>query len=232
MLCLHPTSPLGKDIIAGQGDDPGRSYAVELADRGYVVLAPDYPSFGDYEVVFGGEQDRFVSGTMRAIWDNHRAVDLLESLPEVDPNRIGCIGHSLGGHNSLFTAAFDQRLRAVVTSCGFTAFADYYGGNLKGWTSDRYMPRIRDKFASRPERMPFDFPEVLAMISPRPLFVSAPRGDSNFEVRGVEKCIEAARPVYELYGQPDALQVRYPDAAHSFPDAIRAEVYAWLDRVL
>ena len=47
---------------------------------------------------------------MKAIWNNVRAIDLLESLPEVDPDAIGCVGHSLGGHNGLFTAAFDTRI--------------------------------------------------------------------------------------------------------------------------
>ena len=48
----------------------------------------------------------------------------------VDPERIGVIGHSLGGHNSLFVATFDERLKAVVTSSGFNSFAKYYGGDL------------------------------------------------------------------------------------------------------
>ena len=72
---------------------------------------------------------------MKAIWNNMRAIDLLQTLPEVDGQRIGCIGHSLGGHNAMFTAAFDTRIQALVSSCGFTSFAKYYGGNLKGWTS-------------------------------------------------------------------------------------------------
>jgi predicted dienelactone hydrolase len=47
---------------------------------------------------------------------------VLQSLPEVDPRRIGSIGHSLGGHNTLFVAAFDRRIKAMVTSCGFNSF--------------------------------------------------------------------------------------------------------------
>src|SRR5438477_54461 len=80
---------------------------------------------------------------VKAICDNMRAVDLLvDSMLEVDPQRIGCIGHSLGGHNAIFTAFFDDRIKVVVSNCGFTSFPKYYGGKLKGWTSDRYMPRI------------------------------------------------------------------------------------------
>ena len=75
---------------------------------------------------FATDGAAYESGTMKGIWNHIRAVDLLESLPEVDPDRIGVIGHSLGGHNALFVAAFDQRIRAVVSSCGFNAFEDYY----------------------------------------------------------------------------------------------------------
>ncbi len=102
----------------------------------------------------------------------------------MDPERIGTIGHSLGGHNALFLAAFDRRVRATVTSCGWTPFADYYGGNLKGWTSDRYMPRIRDDFALDPSRVPFDFPGIFAVIAPRAVMSVSPEKDHNFEIRG------------------------------------------------
>ena len=149
---------------------------------------------------------------------------------EVDPDRIVCIGHSLGGHNALFTAAMDQRVAAVVTSCGFTAFHSYYGGDLKGWTSDRYMPRIRDWCENDPDRTPFDFHEVLGAIAPRPIFVNAPLHDSNFEVSGVRQVEAELGPLYQLLGAPrERLVFRYPDAAHDFPTATRQQAYAWLD---
>ena len=229
MLCLHPTSPLGKSQICGLGGKPSRFYAHELAQRGFVCLAPDYPSFGEYAYDFRAADDSYDSGSMKAIWNNIRAIDLLESLPDVDRQRIGCIGHSLGGHNALFTAAFDQRIRRVVTSCGFTAFEDYYGGDLTGWTSDRYMPRIKSTYGSDPARMPFDFHEVIAAIAPRPLFVSAPLEDSNFEVSGVKKVEQSARQVYELCGAESALRFEYPDAKHDFPSDVRQTVYRWLE---
>ncbi len=190
LLCLHPTHALGKDQICGLGGEASRFYAHELAQQGFVCLAPDYPSFGEYPFDFTAWDDRYDSGTMKAIWNNVRGLDLLESWPLVDKDRIGCIGHSLGGHNALFTAAFDQRIRAVVTSCGFTEFAYYYGGDLTGWTSARYMPKILREYGADPTRMPFDFAEVLATIAPRPLFINAPLADDNFAVAGVRTSVE------------------------------------------
>jgi predicted dienelactone hydrolase len=235
MLCLHQTTGIGKGEPAGLGGLPNLHYAKELAEDGFICLAPDYPSFGEYSWDFAkqGSAAGYVSGSMKAIWNNIRAVDVLQSLPEVDADRIGCIGHSLGGHNSLFTAAFDQRLKAIVTSCGFTGFHDYYGGKLAGWTSDRYMPRIRELYGNDPDRVPFDFPEVLGAIAPRAVFVSAPLHDDNFDNAGVRKVVAEVAKVYAVYGAAEGtLHTAYPDCAHDFPPAVREEVRAWLRKQL
>src|SRR4051812_22916311 len=132
VLCLHQTTPIGKAEPAGLGGDPNLHYAMELAERGFTTLAPDYPNFGDYK--FDPYSHGYVSATMKGIRNHRRALDLLSAMPEVDRRRIAVIGHSLGGHNALFLAAFEPRAAAVVTSCGFTSFAKYYGGNLTGWS--------------------------------------------------------------------------------------------------
>ncbi|WP_298866010.1 prolyl oligopeptidase family serine peptidase, partial [uncultured Gimesia sp.] len=146
VLCLHQTnSAIGKEEPAGIKGLPNLKYALELGKRGYVTLAPDYPSFGEYPYDFKAHPE-YRSGTMKAIYDNMRSIDLLQSLDFVKGNKIGCVGHSLGGHNTMFTAAFDPRIKALVSSCGFTRFHKYYGGKLKGWTSYRYMPLINSKY--------------------------------------------------------------------------------------
>lgn len=233
MLCLHPTQfALGKAQICGLGGQVSRFYAHELAEAGFVCLVPDYPGFGEYQYDFSQHQASYVSGTMKAIWNNIRGIDLLEGLPCVHRDRIGVIGHSLGGHNALYTAAFDQRLQCAVSSCGFNAFADYRGGNLKAWSQDLYMPRIATHFALDPAQMPFDFPEVLAAIAPRPLFVNAPLHDANFAVVGVRKCEASLQPLLRLLGVAEQTQFVYPNAAHDFPDEIRQQAYAWLQKRL
>jgi dienelactone hydrolase len=230
VLCLHQTIAIGKAEPAGLGDRENLRYAAHLAERGYVTLAPDYPSFGDYRYDFAGSG--YASGSMKAIWNNMRAIDLLQALPEVDGDRIGCIGHSLGGHNTMFTAAFDKRIKALVSNCGFTTFSKYYGGNLKGWTSDRYMPRIAREYGNDPSKVPFDFTEVVAALAPRAFLANAPLHDDNFEVSGVRDAIAAARPVYELLGATDHLAANYPDCQHDFPPNARRAAYDWLDRWL
>ena len=230
MLCLHQTVAIGKGQPVGLDKDVNKHYALELVKRGYVCLVPDYPSFGDYTYDF--KTGPHASGTMKAIWNNARGVGLLRSLPEVAGDRIGAIGHSLGGHNALFTAAFDERIKAVVTSCGFCSFAKYYGGNVSGWTSDRYMPRIATVYAKDPKKVPFDFTDVLIAVAPRAVFVVAPVKDDNFAVEGVRDVIRVAKPVYEGLKAADELQVRYPDCGHDFPPEERKAAYEFLDKRL
>lgn len=234
MLCLHQTIPIGKDEPVGLGKQESKQQALHLVRRGYVCLAPDYPSFGEYEYDFRATFARgeYASGSMKAIWNNLRAVDLLASLPEVDAERIGVIGHSLGGHNALFTAAFDERLKVAVTSCGFCSFHKYYGGNLKGWTSDRYMPRIASEYRNDPKRVPFDFTDVLLAIAPRAVFVMAPLHDTNFDVEGVKDVLTVAAPVYRELNAADRLKAIHPDAGHEWPAAARTEAYEFVDGVL
>lgn len=230
MLALHPTNPLGKMPTAGvsEGNMP---YGLELAKRGYVVLAPDYPSMGE-EKDYDFSNDRYVSGAMKGIFNHMRCVDYLCSLDMVDTQRIGVIGHSLGGHNAMFVGVFDIRLKVIVSSCGWTPFHDYYRGNIAGWTSDRYMPRLRDVYKLDPDLVPFDFYEVVAALAPRAFFSNSPLGDDNFDVNGVKKAIPVAAQVYRLLGAADRLQVRYPDVGHAFPPDVREEAYRFIDRAL
>lgn len=230
MLCLHQTTPAGKDEPAGLAGNPHLHYAAELAARGFVTLAPDYPNFGEYRV--DAYALGYASATMKGVVNHRAALEVLRRQPEVDPERVGVIGHSLGGHNALFLAVFEPRVRAVVTSCGFNSFFKYQGGDLTGWSHTGYMPRIASQFGQDPKQMPFDFPELLGALAPRPVFINAPRGDDNFELSGVLDCVEAARPVYALHAAPQRLVLETPDAGHTFPPEVRVRAYAWLEAML
>jgi dienelactone hydrolase len=234
MLCLHQTIGIGKDEPVGLGKQDSKAQALHLVKRGYICLAPDYPSFGEYPFDFAAafKRGNYQSGTMKAIWNNMRAVDLLQSLPVVAGDRIGVIGHSLGGHNAMFTAAFDERLKVIVSSCGFCSFARYKGGNLKGWTSDRYMPRIAIEFGNDPRKMPFEFADVVTSFAPRAFLAVAPLRDDNFDVQGVKDVMAAAAPAYKKLNASENLQALYPDAGHDFPEEGRKVAYEFLDKHL
>ena len=225
-LCLHQTTPIGKDEPAGLGGKPNLHYARELALRGFLVLAPDYPNFGEYRC--DPYARGYASATMKGIVNHAQAVRLLASLPGASPRRIAAVGHSLGGHNALFLAAFEPRVAAVVSSCGFTSFRRYMGGDLRGWSHAGYMPRIAREFGCDPARMPFDFHDVFRLIAPRPVFVNAPAGDANFDQAGVREVLAAVRDKFPR----GKLAAEFPDCGHDFPPEVREKAWRFLERVL
>lgn len=235
VLCLHPTdNVVGHDVVVGLGGKANRQYASELASRGYVTLSPSYPLLANYQVDL--RKLGWESGTLKAVWDNIRGIDLLQSLPFVHDQSIGAIGHSLGGHNAVYTAVFDDRIGAVVSSCGLDSYRDYYGGDPsrwlpgKGWTSQRYMPRLA-QYHGRLEDIPFDFDQMLASLAPRSVMVIAPLHDSNFRADSVDRVAAEARKVFKLYGTPERLRVLHPACAHDFPSEMRETAYEMFDVV-
>lgn len=228
VLCVHQTVRSGKDEPAGLGQNKNLQYALDLAERGYVTIAPDYPGFGEHTYDFSPAHG-YESGTMKAIWDNIRAIDLLQTLDVVDSERIGCVGHSLGGHSAMFTAAFDTRIKATVSSCGYTRF---HKDDVPSWTGKTYMPKIATVFQNSADKLPFDFPEIIGSFAPRAFFSSAAVGDTDFDVQGVRESIESAKPIFALYGKPENLEAYYPAGPHAFPPDAREKAWAFFDRQL
>lgn len=232
VLCLHPTDmKYGHRSVVETVRDYYRAYAHDLATRGFVTIAPAYPLMANFQPDL--ERLGWSSGTLKAVWDNQRALDVLDALSFVNHRGYGVIGHSLGGHNALFTAAQDSRLKVVISSCGFDAFPDYYGGDPQrwapgqGWAQTRYMPGLSD-YRHDLGGIPFDFPELLGVLAPRMVFISAPLDDSNFRASSVDDCVRAARPIYQLYRAPGNLRVVHPSGGHDFPAPVREQAYRLL----
>lgn len=224
VLCLQQTTDAGKDETAGIRGDADMKYALELAERGFVTLAPDYPSFGEYAYDFSPVHG-YASGSMKAVWDNIRAVDFLQALPEVDGERIGCIGHSLGGHNAIFTGVFEPRIKAIVSSCGFSSLQE---DDVASWSGPRYMPRIASQFGNDAKQVPFDFHELIAALAPRPFLAVVADRDNDFAVSGVRDVMSSASTVYQLFEGGRALQAYHADVPHSFPESSREVAYEFL----
>ncbi len=94
------------------------------------------------------------------------------------------------------------------------------------------MPRVRELYGNDPNRISFDFYEIIAALAPRGVFINAPLHDGNFENTGVRKVVGSAKSVYKLFDKESSLQAVYPDCGHDFPEAIRQQVYRWLDEQL
>jgi dienelactone hydrolase len=230
VLCLHQSTPLGKEEPAGTAGSADMHYALELARRGFVTLSPDYPGAGEHRV------DPYASGwasaVRKSVRDNRRGIDVLSRLPQVDSTRIAVLGHSLGGTLALFTAAFDERLKAVVSSCGFTAFDAYARGDLSGWSHRGGMPLIAERYGNDSDLMPFDFDDVIAALAPRPVLVIAPARDGIFPVEGVRRVVLEASVAWRRWRADGALVARFPDGYHHFVPRERIHAYEWLESVL
>lgn len=235
-LCLHGTdNVVGHGTVVGLSKRPNRNTAEELANRGYVCLAPSYPLLANYQPDV--KKLGWESGTLKAVWDNVRGLDYLETLPFVNAKAVGVIGHSLGGHNAVFTAVFDERLKVVVSSCGLDSFLDYYGGKEehwlpeKGWCQTRYMLKLAS-YKGKLTDIPFDFHELIGALAPRDVLIIAPKEDSNFKADSVDRIAKAAAEVYKLHGKANKLRVEHPDGGHDFPPAMRELAYKLFDQML
>ncbi|WP_406696243.1 dienelactone hydrolase family protein [Singulisphaera sp. Ch08] len=236
VLCLHGTdNVVGHGTVVGVGNKKNRQYASELAERGFVALAPNYPLLAKYQPDL--KALGWKSGTLKAVWDNIRGLDLLKSLPSVKSDRFGAIGHSLGGHNAVYTALFDDRVQVVVSSCGLDSFLDYKGAKEavwmpeQGWAQTRYMPRLAG-YRNRLQEIPFDFYELIGALAPRQVLIVAPLHDANFRAESVDRIVAAASQVYKLYGQPSRLNVEHPDCEHDFPTEMREKAYSLFEAEL
>jgi dienelactone hydrolase len=236
VMCLHGTNmEIGHGSIVGLGKTPNRGYALELTERGYVTFSPNYPVMARYQPDL--ESLGWESGTLKAVWDNMRGLDLLETLPYVEGKRFATIGHSLGGHNSVYTAVFDPRIVAVISSCGLDSYLDYFEGDPKrwdpqqGWCQTRYMLKLA-QYKGRLEEIPFDFHEMIGALAPRHVLIIAPTKDSNFRADSVDRIAKAAMEIFKLYRHPERLRVIHPDCAHDFPPEMREEAYKLIDAEL
>lgn len=232
IVALPPTT--GRVLI-----DTKVPYAKELAERGYVVIGPEYPGIGELKD-YNFDDDRYDSGIMKGVFNHIRCIDYLQQLGYVDIERIGVIGHSLGGHSSIFLGVFDSRVKVIVSSVGWTQMEYYkvkngkerYGSRLGAWAQLLYAPLFKSKYHLNDDRFPFNFDELIGALAPRYFFSNSPIHDSNFNVEGVRVGIANASEVYRLYNAENNIQVRYPIAGHDFPLAIRNEAYCFIDNVL
>jgi dienelactone hydrolase len=208
ILCPHQTVPQGKDEPAGISGKRSLAFAAHYARLGYVTLAPDsitagervYPGWEPYETEPFYRAHPKWSAMGKMAWDHMRALDYLCTLGCVDQRRLGCIGHSLGGYNAFFLAAFDERVKACVASCSFTPFrADE---NPMRWARTSWFchfPALRPHIERR--RYPFDFEHVFALIAPRALLLITGLNDPIFpQAWACDESVRIAAHVWDILG--------------------------------
>lgn len=240
ILALHPTSDNGKDDVSTTEGRENRQYGLELVKRGYVVLAPDAITAGErvrkddkpfQTASFDAAYPNW-SAVAKMLVDHQQGLSLLESLNCVDSDKIGVIGHSLGGYNGYFLAGVDRRIKAVVCSCGFATFAgdpEIHRWGKREWFS--HMPQLSDYI--KDGKVPFEFTEIAALVAPTPFFLWMGQNDSIFphwkpaaegfyELNSLYKWMESVQQIQTLIG----------NSGHDFPYEIRHAAYLFLDKWL
>ena len=169
--CIRP-SPQGKDEPAGWPASANLQYAIELAERGYIAIVARLSLLRrtPYDFATAGS---YASGTMKAIWDNLRAVDLLETCLRSIQNGSASSAIRSADTTRCSPRPFDPRLKAVVSSCGFTSF---HKDDMPSWTGPRYMPRIKPAFGNDAEEDAVRFPGSRCLIRSRPFLACCHEG--------------------------------------------------------
>lgn len=187
------TSPF--DASGKEQDRIYKAFGARLAERGFVVVAPDVAQHEVYEA------GRTLMG--ERLWDCIRCVDLLEAMPEVDKGRIGCGGLSLGGEMAMWLGAMDTRVRATVSAGFLTKMDQMERNHCMCW-----------KFEGLRERV--DWPDVYAMIAPRALQCQngLKEPENDFTVPLARKALEQVQVAYRDFDAADRVELDVHDGGH------------------
>ncbi len=237
VVALHGTYAKGKERAVGLVDNPDKAYLDHLCRRGYVVIAPDHfvaghrvPPEGPYDTTRFHQRHPEWTAVGKFTFEHSIAVDVLESLDEVDPKRIGALGHSLGGHGTLFLAAYDQRIRAAACNCGAAFFR--HNSGVEHWARDHwyvYFKHIRPGLL-RGELPPIDFHEIMALIAPRAfLDLSALNDGDPLTQRQRILMLMKVMDIYELEKVPQNFAFYVHGRGHGVAHESRQLIYGWLD---
>ncbi len=224
---------LGKEQLL-RGVDVQAAYAPVCVEKGLVTLAIDSWCFGERKHDDDGkrgEEDAFklmlwqgqvLYGMM--MFDEFRALDLLASRPEVDPQRIGVLGMSMGSTKSWWLAALDPRVRLCLDVCCLTDFEELIKTHaLSAHGIFYYVPSLLKHFQSA---------DINELFVPRPRLSVNGRRDPLTPVAGVEKIRDRLLPLYRKYGNESDCRIELFDAAHQELPEMRKLVLEFLDKYL
>jgi dienelactone hydrolase len=236
VLCHHQHAgqyELGKSEVLGWAGNPQQAYGAELCARGYITFAPDCVGFEEraHPRLSGSDYERFLAHQLllqgltlqgKMIWDVMRAIDYLSARPEVDAQRIGMIGHSLGAGETYWSMSLEPRIKVGAASCGLTTYRAVLGAE---WYHNYgfYVPGIL-KWG--------ELSDVVSMIAPRPFLALAGAKDRGFPLAGARDAVARAGMLYRRLGATGALELFESPKGHEFTDEMRHKAYLWFDRWL
>lgn len=223
-LCGHRTHPRGAKT---QYQDRFLWYPA----HGFACLALDSLNGGEVPGWHHGTQnqdrwDWLSLGYTPAgveIWNAMRALDYLETRPEVDARRIGATGISGGGVMTMMLAALDERIRAAAPSCSTYTVGDQ---------AMRSLVRRQCDCTFYPNVYRLDYPAVAALVAPRPLLITTGRKDRIFPPSGSREVYRKAKRIFDLCGAGENVRALESNAGHADPPLFLRESRQWMCRWL
>lgn len=215
-------------------EEPSTNIALELARRGLVVIAPEVIGFGDRELERDEQQEPalgnscynlsvslLMSGKTTAglrVYEAMRAADYLTSREEVDPSRLGTMGHSGGGVIASLSAALDERIKASVIGI----YPNTYRGSILAMRHClcNYIPGILPHA---------EMPDLLSLIAPRALFIEAGVRDPIFPIVTTREAVRQLHHLYESIGASTQMQSDLFEGGH---EVSGRKSFDWLSQML
>ena len=240
VVALHGTTAMGMSQTAGLCGNPTKAHLDHLCRMGFVVIAPEHfvaenriPAEGAYDTTAFHRKHPNWTAVGKFNYEHSIAVDILETLEQVDSARIGVVGHSLGGHGAYFLAAYDERIAAAASNCGMGSFRQT--DTVKNWARNEwyvYFQTMREPLAEG--KLPnIDHHEIMALIAPRPLLdVSALNDGDPLAQRQRVLMLMKVMDLYDLLGASDAFSFYIHGRGHSIETESRALIYTWLKEKL
>lgn len=156
------------------------------------------------------------------IWDGMRAIDYLQSRPEIDPQRIGCTGNSGGGTQTSYLMALDERVRAASPSCylcGFPALLRTIG------------PQDAEQCIFGQLAFGLDHTDYVTLRAPSPVLICAATKDF-FDIGGAWDTFRLAKRCYTRLGFAERVDLLENDVGHNYNKTQREGVARWMSRWL
>ena len=215
---------------------------IELVNNGFVVLAVDpigqgermqyYDKFLKRTLVRWGTMEHSYAGLQCTLtgagiaryftWDLIRAIDLLESLPDVDNERIGITGNSGGGTQTSYMLLVEPRLKVAVPCTYITSREEYMKTGQAHDNEQNIFKAIS---------MGLNYDDFVTGFAPKPVMIGAVDSDF-FCIEGTLRSYERTKAIYKLYGKEEDIKLYVTKGTHSYNDELREEAVGWFVKYL
>ena len=239
IVCSHGHGPYGKDPVAGVLGDGAHAaeiakmnynYAEQMAKEGFVTIAPDLRGFGErheyIEASVSTGRDlcniNFIKGALFGIypmtlniWDIRRCIDYLETMDEVDPDRIGMMGLSYGGTITTFATAVEPRIKAADIIGYVNPFAEF-AIKRANFCGSQIVPNLYKYF---------DTYDIAGLIAPRPLLLEMGLFDHCFYYKDLHQGYLGTKEIYDAAGLTDLLHTDIHPGGHQFSGKVAPDFF-------